>query len=208
VAHINSDELNDYFISICECAAVAAQYDIENAAAGSGYKFDAVHVVNVLYAMDGIKNKAVGDDGISIEFLKMIFEFVAEPITHLVNLVIDQRKFVNSCKQIIVVPIPKKNVVLVFSRSSANQSLILLSNIVKKVIFREYTMYLNSCEFFDQKQSWFRGITALLEITEDVGYVAEVGMMTILLLLNFSKAFDSVRHDLLLLKIAVAKLPN
>jgi hypothetical protein len=64
---------------------------------------------------------------------------------------------------------------------------------------------LNSCDCFDQKQSWFRGFTALLGITEDVGYAAEVGMMTILLLLNFSKAFDSVRHDLLLPKIAVAK---
>jgi hypothetical protein len=46
-----------------------------NAAAGSGYEFDAVHVVDVLCAINGIKSKAVGDDDISIEFLKMIFEF-------------------------------------------------------------------------------------------------------------------------------------
>jgi hypothetical protein len=46
--------------------------------------------------------------------------------------------------------------------------------------------------------------TALLEITEDVRTAAEVGMMTILLLLAFSKAFDSVRHELLLPKIAGA----
>jgi retron-type reverse transcriptase len=41
-------------------------------------------------------------------------------------------------------------------------------------------------------------------ITEDVRTAAEVGMMTILLLLDFSKAFDSVRHELLLPKIAGA----
>jgi hypothetical protein len=32
------------------------------------------------------KQLALGGDGISIEFLKMIFDFVAGPITHLVNL--------------------------------------------------------------------------------------------------------------------------
>jgi hypothetical protein len=38
--------------------------------------------------------------------------------------------------------------------------------------------------------------TALLEITEDVRTAAEVGIITILLLLDFSKEFDSVRHEL------------
>jgi hypothetical protein len=83
-----------------------------NAAAGSGYEFDAVHVVDVLYAMNGIKRKAVGDDGIFFEFLKMILEFVVGPRTILVNLSFGQCRFGNSWKRSIVVPIPKKNVVL------------------------------------------------------------------------------------------------
>jgi hypothetical protein len=100
VAHINPDELNDYFISMCDDAAVAAQYDTKNPAAGSGYEFVADHVVDVLYAMNGIENKVVGVDGISIEFLKMMLGFVAEPITHLVNLSIGQRKFAISWKHV------------------------------------------------------------------------------------------------------------
>jgi hypothetical protein len=43
--------------------------------------------------------------------------------------------------------------------------------------------------------------SGLLEITEDVCTAAEAAMMTIQLLLDFSKAFDSMRHDLLLPKI-------
>jgi hypothetical protein len=54
VAHINLDELNNYFISLSDGAAL-----------------------DVSYAMNGIKRKAIGDDGISVEFLKKIFEFVA-----------------------------------------------------------------------------------------------------------------------------------
>jgi hypothetical protein len=81
-----------------------------------------------------------------------------------------------------------------------------VSKIVEKVISPQFTMYLNSRECFDQKQSGFRTshscTTALLEITEDVCTAAQVGMMTFLLLLDFSKAFDSVRHELLLPKIA------
>jgi hypothetical protein len=68
-----------------------------------------------------------------------------------------------------------------------------------KVIFCQFTMYSISLEFFDQKQLGFRAghscTTALFEITEDVRTAAEVGMMTILWLLNFSKAFDSVRPE-------------
>jgi hypothetical protein len=79
-----------------------------------------------------------------------------------------------------------------------------VSKIVEKVIFCQFTMYLNFREFFDQKQSGFRVghicTTALLEITEDVRTAAEVGMMNILLLLAFLKAFDSMRHELLLPK--------
>jgi hypothetical protein len=57
---------------------------------------------------------------------------------------------------------------------------------MEKVIFRQFTIYLNSREFFDQKQSGFRAghsyTTALLEITEDVRTAAEVEMITILFL--------------------------
>jgi hypothetical protein len=115
---------------------IKSQYDTENAAAGSGYEFDAVHVVDVLYAMNGIKSKAVGDDGISIEILKMIFEFVAEPITHLVDFSIRQRKFANNWKRSIVFPIPKKNVVLSLGDLRPISLLSVVSKIVEKVIFR------------------------------------------------------------------------
>jgi hypothetical protein len=69
---------------------VAAQYDTEDATEGFVYEFDAVHVVDVLYAMNVIKSKIVGKYGISIEFPNMFFEFVAGPIPHLVNLSIRQ----------------------------------------------------------------------------------------------------------------------
>jgi hypothetical protein len=102
---------------------------------------------------------------------------------------------------IIVVPIPKKNIVM-----SDLRPISLLSVVVEDRgegdFSSVYTMYLNSREFFDQRQSGFRAghscMTALLEITQDVRTAAEVGMTTILLLLDFSKAFDSVRHDRLL----------
>jgi hypothetical protein len=60
------------------------------------------------------------------------------------------------CKQLkYVVPIPKKNVVLSFGRSAANQSLI---NGVEDRREGDFSsvLYFNSREFFDQKQSGFR----------------------------------------------------
>jgi hypothetical protein len=108
-----------------------------------------------------------------------------------------------------VVPIPKKNVVLSLDDLWPISLLSEVSKILEKVIFHQFTIYLNSREYFVQKESGFRAghscTTALLEITKDVRTVAEVRMLTILLLLDFSKAFDSVRHNLLLPKIAGAE---
>jgi uncharacterized protein involved in cysteine biosynthesis len=88
-----------------------------------------------------------------------------------VNLSIRQRKFANSWKRSIVVPIPKENVVLSLGDLRPTSLLSVVSKIVEKVIFRQFTLHLNSREFFDQKQSEFRTgyscTTALLEITED-----------------------------------------
>jgi uncharacterized protein involved in cysteine biosynthesis len=124
----------------------------------------------------------VGVDGISIQFLQMIFKFVAEPITHLVNLLIGQRKFAIMWKRSIVLSIPMKNVVLSLGDLRPISFLSVVSKIVEKVIFRQFTIYLNSRGFFDQKQSGFRMghscTIALLEITEDVRNAAEVRMMT------------------------------
>jgi hypothetical protein len=130
--------------------------------------------VHVLYGMNGIKIKAVGNDGISIEFLKMIFEFVAEHITHLVNLSIEQRKFANSWKRSIVVPIPEKNVALSLADLRPISLLSVASKILEKVIFRQFNMYLNSRGLFDQRQSGFRAghscTTDLLHTEKKVQY--------------------------------------
>jgi hypothetical protein len=65
----------------------------------------------------------------------MIFEFVAGPITHLVNLSIRQRRFANSWKRSIVVPIPKGNVVLSLGDLRPISLLLVVSKIVEKVVF-------------------------------------------------------------------------
>jgi hypothetical protein len=78
-----------------------------------------------------------------------------------------------------------------------------LSVVSKIVIFRQFTMHLNSREFINQKQSGFRVVhsctTALLEITEDVRTTAKVRDQYFA-----ADGFDSVTHDLLLLKIVGA----
>jgi hypothetical protein len=115
-------------------------------------------------------------------------------------------------KRSIVVPIPKRNVVLASRDLWPISLLSVVSKIVERVIFRQITMYLNLREFFDRNHSGFRVghscTTALLEITEDVRTAADVGMMTILLLMDFSKAFDSVRHELLLPNIDLETSSN
>jgi Reverse transcriptase (RNA-dependent DNA polymerase) len=84
-----------------------------------------------------------------------------------------------------------------------------VGKIAEKIILRQLTIHLNSIYFFHPFQS---GILArhncetdLVEVSEEIRSATEEGKATILLLLDFSKAFDTINHHLLLPKIASAE---
>ncbi|KAJ4433995.1 hypothetical protein ANN_16314 [Periplaneta americana] len=70
-----------------------------------------------------------------------------------------------------------------------------------------HTDYLNTHNILDPYQSGFRTghstSTALLKVTEDIREALDKGQITILTLLDYSKAFDTVDVDLLIAKLRV-----
>ena len=81
----------------------------------------------------------------------------------------------------------------------------MLFKIFGRIIHKQITGYAEKFDIFDPKQSGHRSgfstQTALLRICDDVRWGIERGCVTILVLFDFSKAFDTISHVLLIKKL-------
>lgn len=77
-----------------------------------------------------------------------------------------------------------------------------MSKLVEKIMEVQFKSYLDQSNILPVIQSGFRPgfscTTALLHITDDIIRAADEGRITALVLLDFSKAFDTINHNLLL----------
>ena len=80
-----------------------------------------------------------------------------------------------------------------------------LSKIFERVVHRQIIEYITINNILDCRQSGFRGDystqSALLRVCHDVRHAVDIGQVTILVLFDFSKAFDTVSHSKLLFKL-------
>lgn len=80
-----------------------------------------------------------------------------------------------------------------------------LSKVLEKLIKNQITDFLDDNELLNRYQSGFRKKhntgTALLKVTHDIRAAMDKKLLTVLLLLDFSKAFDSISFDKLCNKL-------
>ena len=85
-----------------------------------------------------------------------------------------------------------------------------LSKILEKIVADQLTLYLESNKLLSNNQHGFRPKlsteTALLELSNNVYYNIDKKKISLLLLLDLSKAFDSVNHDILMKKMYNLKI--
>ena len=80
-----------------------------------------------------------------------------------------------------------------------------LSKVFERVVHKQIIEYINMNNILDCRQSAFRGgystHSALLRVCHDVRHAVDMGRVTILVLFDFSKVFDTVSHSKLLIKL-------
>lgn len=135
-------------------------------------------------ALYSIKSNAIGADGLPLNFI--IFEPIKTTLVTLFNNIIATGIFPNPWKDAIVCPIPK------IQNPAGIYDFRPIVFITKHIVFSK----------FQPAYRHFHSTTsAALVVTTDIEIALEKKLSTILIILDFSKAFDIISHDILCCKL-------
>jgi Reverse transcriptase (RNA-dependent DNA polymerase) len=167
------------------------------------FSFRNVDDLEVLNAISRVKAMDTDLDGIPLKFIKLILPLILPCITHIYNTILTTSMFPKSWKISKVIPIAKlKNP----SSPGDYRPISILPSLSKalEILMKDQILsFVIRFGLLNRLQSGFHSAhsttTALLN---DFHKGCERRMVTVLLLLDFSKAFDSVIQDLLCKKLS------
>ena len=169
------------------------------------FTFQPVTEKETVNAVKAIKTNAQGVDDISAHFIKMSIDHCKTAITYIINGSIKYSYFPSRWKQALVKPIPKNNNPTVPKDFRPISLLPAFSKILERLISWQITSYMKDNKLWDKYQSAYRKhhstTTALLDLTTDIYDAIDNSEVTILVLLDYSKAFDCANHKLILAKL-------
>ena len=169
--------------------------------------FQKVTQTQVLNVFNSILAKSQGNspDNLPIKYLSHFFTCLLPALTLIFNNIIETGKYPEAWKLAYIVPLNKCSLPTSMNDTRPIANLSHLAKIFDKLITIQIRNYLESHSLFNRFQSGFRADhstqTALLQVTDTIRQGIENGLITLLVLFDFSKAFDSVDHAALLIEL-------
>ena len=149
--------------------------------------------------------QARGPDGISQHVIRLALPFLAPFICRIFNQSLQEAHFLSLWKKSIVIALNKVSPSSCLSDFRLISLLCFLSKALGWLVQQQILAYLEARLFLDPFQTGFRTghitQTCLLKLTNDIRLGMDKKLVTLLLLFDFSKAFDSVYHVRLLKKL-------
>ena len=169
-------------------------------------KFQSVTVDNVSRIIDSLKPKtSSGVDCISNKLIKYVKNVIMEPLTVIINQMLNVGIFPDSLKISKVTPIYKKSDNTIFSNYRPISLLPSISKIFEKIILEQITTYLDTNNLIHKHQYGFRKNHsteyAALHIVNYLNYELDRNRTPTNVYLDLSKAFDTLSHNILLRKL-------
>jgi Reverse transcriptase (RNA-dependent DNA polymerase) len=201
---LNAEDICDHFtVKMSDNSQL--DFNIPEVTGVSKFSFKAIDCSDVLDAVKSIKSDAAGDDGIPMSFLKLLLPVILPTITHIFNKIFYFSEFPRRWKTSIVIPVPKVNSPSALSDFRPISLLPCMSKILEVIMSRQMTVHISNNNLLSPYQSGFRRMhsttTAVLKVTEDIRLNMEKRQATVLVLLDFSQAFDTVVRALLTMKM-------
>ena len=150
-------------------------------------------------------NKAPGYDRVSARVLKDSLPVILPSITSIMNNSFHTGTFARAWKIAEVTPIPKSGNPEDPCNNRPISLLPILSKVSERLAHGQFVDYLTASKKLAKTQSGNRKLhsteTALLCVTDDLLQAIDDKKISALVLLDMSKAFDSIRHDILFQKL-------
>ena len=151
-------------------------------------------------------NKSPGFDGIKNELIKDIIHGIVIPLVHIFNLSVSSGIVPKQLKIAKVVPIFKKGDPQTLSNYRPISLLTSFSKILEKLVYDRTVTFLNKTKIFSKFQFGFREkhttTHAILHFVDKVAQALDNHLHTVGVFLDFSKAFDTVDHEILISKLS------
>lgn len=198
---VDINELNHKFVNIDVPLSTHNAYEnLSTVSIEHNFSFRCVDQNEVLSNFIAVKANAVGIDGINPKFLRLAVPKLLPYISHIFNTALTKSVFPEDWKMSKVIPIPKAN-----NDYRPIAILPFLSKVLERIMYDQINEYILSHSLLTSFQSGFvKGrscTTALTEVIENIRSDLDNNMISFLVLLDHSKAFDSVNHLILTTKL-------
>lgn len=202
----NPDAINSHFIDSVPVVDNVSFHELiqeyrDSRRTREEFSFAPVSEDTVFQLILSQKSKSVGLDGLSSEILRLCCPFLLPYITHIINFCISHSVFPSAWKIAKIIPLPKVNKPEQFSELRPISILPTICKITEKILEIQLRQFLHINNILPPYQSGFRAgyscTTTLLDVVDEVCRAVDQGKLLLLVLLDFSRAFDTINHDIL-----------
>lgn len=210
---LDPDNLNNFFVNSIPTPNSDNNDLISNLYANrlhngliSEFTFFQVTETKVEKIISSLKSNATGIDGINLKTLTLVTPYLIPHITFIINQCISNNKYPDLWKKANIIPVPKVNNPTEMSKLRPISILCTLSKVLEKIMFEQISAHVTNNKILPITQSGFRQAhsttTALLTVADDIYGSLDKSECCCLVLLDCSKAFDTISHNILLKKLA------
>lgn len=170
-----------------------------------GFSFSNVENYEVFSTFMNINSNAVGPDGLSLRFIKLILPNIIDHVTHVFNSILTSSSYPSLWKKARVLPIPK-----IRNPESCNDYrpiniVSICSKVLERLMNNQMLNHINNEHLLSDNQSGFRQrhntTTHILDILHEIRQAVDHHRLAVLISLDFSRAFESISHEILLNKL-------
>ncbi|KAG6454220.1 hypothetical protein O3G_MSEX008573 [Manduca sexta] len=208
--HLNDpDKINYHFLDLppvnATCGSQTVKINNDKTNTYTEFNLALTTESEVLKVINSIKTKASGHDELNIDMIRLTLDATLPIITNIVNKSIETLTFPTCWKRALVRPIPKKSSIDSLKDLRPVSILPVLSKVLEKIVLDQVRKFVDLHNIIPKFQSGFRRghgtETALLHITDDLTEASDRGLTSIMVLLDYSRAFDCLPAEILLHKL-------
>ena len=171
----------------------------------SSFRFKLVtiqEVESILKTLD--TKKSIGIDGIPPIILKLSASVIAEPLTKIVNLSISENTFPSLAKCATIIPVYKKDERTDKTNYRPISILSALSKVFERIFHSQITNYMENIlsQYVSAYRKNYSSQHVLIRLIEEWRQNIDKGHVVGGVLMDLSKAFDCIPHDLLIAKLS------